>query len=299
MGRARILYSSARRFAQRGFTLVELVVVIILTSIIAASATVFFRPALESYFDTRRRAELTDMADATLRRMARDVRSAVPNSVTALNSGQCLTFVPTIAGGRYRMEDDPANADSRSLVLPTAANADSEFDILALSEIQNPLSALKNQYIVIGNQVREMVYAGGNRAEIKDVQASGTGKYRLVTGSLTDAGLNGYDVGRFLVVPKARSKITYLCSGVGVNPQGTGTGVLYKVIEQLSNGGAPDCPLAVNGVIVARHISQCGFYYDPNHGATQQSGFVSMNLELKEANEAVALSYGAHVSNLP
>ena len=44
----------------RGFTLVELVMVITITGILAASLTIFLKPVIDSYFDTRRRADLTD-----------------------------------------------------------------------------------------------------------------------------------------------------------------------------------------------------------------------------------------------
>jgi len=58
----------------RGFTLVELVMVVAIAGIIAAAIAVFFRPAVDSYFDTRRRAELSGMADTALRRVGREVR---------------------------------------------------------------------------------------------------------------------------------------------------------------------------------------------------------------------------------
>ena len=81
----------------RGFTLVELVMVIIITGVLAAALTVFMKPAIDSYFDTRRRADLTDMADTALRRMSQDIRSAVPNSIRSVTAS-CFQLVPTIAG---------------------------------------------------------------------------------------------------------------------------------------------------------------------------------------------------------
>ena len=64
-----------------GFTLVELIVVIVITAIIAATIAVFVRPAIDAYSDTRLRGELSDQADTALRRIVRDVRMSVPNSL--------------------------------------------------------------------------------------------------------------------------------------------------------------------------------------------------------------------------
>ena len=93
---------------QRGFSLVELVMVIVIGGVIAATLTVFLRPAMDNYLATRARADLTDQADTALRRMVRDVRLAVPNSIRTPGT-QCFETVPTSAGGRFRSGPDTLN----------------------------------------------------------------------------------------------------------------------------------------------------------------------------------------------
>ena len=66
---------------QRGFTLIEAVMVITITGIVAAMVAIFIRTPIQSYFDLERRVEMTDTADTALRRIARDSRLALPNSV--------------------------------------------------------------------------------------------------------------------------------------------------------------------------------------------------------------------------
>ncbi|HJW54183.1 MAG TPA: prepilin-type N-terminal cleavage/methylation domain-containing protein, partial [Burkholderiaceae bacterium] len=57
---------------EKGFTLAEAVIVIVITGIIAGTVAVFLRLPVQGYVDTAARAELTDIADTALRRMTRD-----------------------------------------------------------------------------------------------------------------------------------------------------------------------------------------------------------------------------------
>lgn len=86
-------------------SLVEAIVVIVITGIIAGMVAVFIRTPVEGYMDAERRAGLTDIADTAVRRMAREIRLALPNSVrtAADGSGRCIEFIPTKIGARYRM----------------------------------------------------------------------------------------------------------------------------------------------------------------------------------------------------
>ena len=58
------------------------------------------------------------------------------------------------------------------------------------------------------------------------------------------------------------------------------------------------CPTA-GGSVVATRVRSCTFTYDANHGATQQGGFVWMQIQIGEAGESVTLAHGTHVDNLP
>ena len=288
----------------RGFTLVELVVAMVLFGLMAATLVVFLRPAFDSYLATRVRAELAAQAGQALNRMQSDVRSAVPNSIRTPDAS-CFELVPTSSGGRFRRAADTVNdsapgcapaADCSAPLDPSAATT--VFDVL------NPLSATPaaGDFVVVDNQNPGDVYAGSNRAAISAVATpvATYGAHRITVAS-TQFPL-GYDGGRFVVVPAAQAAVFYVCSGADgtLDAAGNGKGTLLRKANYGFNAAPPGaCPATAGAAVMATHVRSCRFVYDPNQGATQQNGFVSLQLELARSGETASLVFGAHVVNTP
>jgi MSHA biogenesis protein MshO len=89
---------------QRGFTIVEAIAVIVITGIVGTFVTVFIQMPVRNYLTTVARAEATDLADNTMRRLTRDLRLALPNSIRV--SGNYIEYIETKTGIRYLAEDD-------------------------------------------------------------------------------------------------------------------------------------------------------------------------------------------------
>lgn len=282
------------RTTQRGFTLVELVLVIVVGGVIAATLAVFFRPAFDTWLAVRVRADLASQAATAVRMMRDDVRVAVPNSIRTPGP-QCFELVPTSGGARFRQAADTVNAGSMPLDVTTTAT---EFDILS------PLASLPavGDWVVLDNQNPGDVYSGTNRAQLSTLAVPSTvhGRHRFTVAATQFP--SGYAGGRLVLVPNGQRAVFYVCSGADgtLDAQGNGRGTLVRLSNYGFNAAYPTaCPGAGAGAVLATQVRSCRFVYDPAQGATQQSGFVSMQLELARNDETASLVIGAHVVNVP
>lgn len=283
----------------RGFTLVELIVVMVVVGVLAGVLVTFFRPAMQNYLAVGRRAELTDLADTAMRRMTRDIRLSVPNSVRLLNNG-AIEMMPSSMGGRYRTAADSSwdakePTPSRPLDITRSVSA---FDVLT----PMPVLPADGDFVVIGNMDSSEIYAAASPTRTALASAVrppaptdassmpvGTARITFTPEARFPA---GYDGGRFFIVPAAQGAVAYVCQGV--TP--AGGGVLYRV-SSYAFKPALDVPATAGAAILARRVSACQFGYTP--GTTQERGLATIVLSLTDGDETVTLSYSTHVSNVP
>jgi len=171
-------------------------------------------------------------------------------------------------------------------------------------DVLTPLSAVPaaGDWVVVGNQTPADVYSGVNRAMIASVSTPTAvyGRHRITLAS-TQFPL-GYDGARFTVVPNAQRAVFYVCSGADgtLDANGNGKGTLYRLANYGFNSSYPAvCPSVASADVLATRVRTCTFVYDPNQGATQQSGFVWTEIELARNGEAAHMAMGAHVANGP
>lgn len=87
-------------FKQAGFTLIELIVVIVLLGIMSFGMTQFIVNSAQSYADTARRERLGSTSRVVVERISRELRGALPNSVRSDN-GHCIEFIPQVGASHY------------------------------------------------------------------------------------------------------------------------------------------------------------------------------------------------------
>lgn len=257
--------------SQRGFTLVEMVIAIVLLGIVGAVVAVFIRSPIQSYFDITSRVALSDAADAAMRRLTRDAQSALPNSFRA-GSSSCVEFLPTVAAGRYRAKPNSSGGGN----ILDFSTTDSSFDVLS----QVGLTSLSGSNLVaiynLGIAGAD-AYAGQTTAAI--ASASGT-SITLSAGKKFPFGSPG---NRFFVIPNA--SVVYSCSG----------GALYRTSNAISSTPLASCPSS--GTLLVNHVSACSFSYTP--AVTTRNGALTISLELTVNSETVRLYQEVMVNNVP
>ncbi|MDN3608287.1 PilW family protein [Vibrio ostreicida] len=100
----------------RGFTLIEMVVSITLLGVVGLFLGEVVRQSLVLYSDSSSREALIQQGRFATERLRREIREAVPNSVTVANN--CIEILPIINSALYTDLPTPSAASSSIRVLP-------------------------------------------------------------------------------------------------------------------------------------------------------------------------------------
>lgn len=297
---------SVRR--QRGFTLIEAVVVMVIVGILSGVMVLFIRRPVQNYVDSAARAEMSEAADLALRRMTREIRSALPNSVrlNVVGGVWFLEFIPTKAGGQYLTPED-----NHSGAFPLDFNAPNAQTFSVVGPMPDAqYTIVPGDFIVVYN-----LGSGSSGADAYE-----RGNLALVTKVLNrNISFESYDLNaahpnpdnpfvapagtvpnaspdhRFHVVGRP---VTFRCQG-GAG----GTGTLTRSVAADFAAIQPS-PTAAAGALLANNVLGCDF--SVASVANRQSALIGLNLSLARASanspngvETVTLSHQIHVDNTP
>lgn len=276
-----------------GFTLMELVVVIVIAGIVAAMTTGLITHPMEGYIDLGRRAALVDSTESALRRAARDIRVALPNSVRVTNtaSGYALEVLPTLDGGRYQTGTGTATTDLTFAPAP----ADADFSIAGcFHRFAVPRTSAVDRIAInnLGTTGNDNVYSSTGPAGV--ITPSGTtinysvspaGGTCGVGGAVHHINLNpAYQFkqssprSRMFVV---QTPVSYLCdAGAGTLTRFAGYAI--QAVQPTTAGA-----FGVAGALVTDQVSACSV--TTTTANVQALGLVTLSLTLANQGETVTL----------
>ena len=278
--------------------MVEMVVTMTIISIVAATAGIFIVHPIRAYIAVTQRADLIHVAEITMRRIERDIKRAIPNSVRVNSTGKSLELLNTVGGFRYR------------------AAAPNAFNIAPNLTAFNILGKFPNDMLG-SNGYRVVVYSLGSYGTSPDDPTPGANVYgvaaagvhiitpigtavTLTSGTTEDNVLfSGSAVQFSYESPQKRvyfadTPVTYLCN----ESSGTITRLWDYDIQAIQPNDANSIPLSVaKSAVLADKIQSCEFSYDP--GSEQRNATVTIKLNVSDGNEVISLLHQVEVDNAP
>lgn len=265
---------SSLRARQRGFTLVEAIIVIVVTGIVAGMVAIFIRTPVRSQLDTQARADMADAADLALRRMTRELRLALPFTVLVHNNPVAIQFLLTKTGGRYIGINDGPPA---SLLPLDFVNGSAQFDIVGAAP-SGKQAIVAGDYIAIENlgiaPADAYAFSGTANNISRVAGVSGT-RVTLAANRFAGATPTGQ---AFQVVT---GTVTYVCT-----PAANGAGMLQRYFTRNIVSGVADLAAlsdATTPPVLTTMVSGCIFRNTALPGQNAGS-LMTLALFLQHAN---------------
>jgi len=265
----------------QGFTLIELIMVIVITGILSTMTTDIITLPVKAYMDLERRTTLVDTAEMSLRRMQRDIRRALPNSINITDGGTTIELLHTTEGGRYRASVSKTGPEKKYILDFT--KADSQFEVIGF------LPENTTGYLVIYNTgtIGANAYADADADELPEIDYidyNDPDNLNAIILNLDKAKLFPYrsPQQRFFIVD---TPITYKCEN--------------GKLRRYDNYPISSSPTLPTGNIQAKsHRLICSFNYD--EGSNTRAGLVTLSITLTDkVGESVKLIHQVHVDNMP
>jgi len=281
---------------QNGFSLLELIIVVVLLGVLASGAGLLITQPITAYNDQLRRQQLVDQAEMALRQIARDVRRALPNSIRLGGTTTALEMVNTVDGARYR--DEAGGLFTTSNDILDFSVADTDFNLLGQFSRLTSLAA--NHRLVIYNTAPTDIYndvtADNNPGIVTPSTASlaltlNGGEHHINITPAFQFSQQSPGQRAFVI----DGPISYICD--------TAAGTLtrydnyaYQDPQITSNVLMAALPNVQSG-LVASQVSACRIRY--NAGSAQRGGIITIEISLTDTGETISLLHQVHVENVP
>lgn len=264
----------------RGFTLVEAVVAIAISSVVIVFASMFITAPVDAYEAQARRARLLGDAATAWPRIQADLRAALPNSVRERVNGRYIVLEMLRTDGFARYVTSPAQ---NFTVAGTARG---------IWGSSSPDDDFVNVRLAVNNAGQEAYTQTVSMTPMLNIQgtANATAGHSDLQLSLVPA-INTNSPGNRIYL--VRGFVAYLCDRV------TGTMTRYQGVGVVANVTAHDTPAELAAAapeVVARGLGNCAFSAPLVPGRPQE---IQVVLTATRNNESVSLVHRATLENLP
>ncbi len=290
---------------QKGFTLIELIIVIVISSIVGVMVSLMIGRYMDNYITMEKRVDMTQIAESALQKMAADIHNAVPNSVRV--NGNYIEMVPVVYAAPYRKNGDftdtaiitntnPAEADPLDFTV-----ADKSFHVLA--NIVSADTPLTSAQVVIYNTgltnagapvCPDNLYADPSGCDPHIISRPGL----TITDNI-DQDFITLDTPRHFARQSPYRKV-YIVDGALTYHCDLANGTLTRysgyAIQESQPPAAGVAPLT-GGALVANNLTGCAINYSA--GSLSRNAVVSLVISLGDGNQSTTLMKQVQISNVP
>jgi len=255
-----------------GFTLLELVVVMVMLAILAIGSSSFLQFGSQMFIQSTDRDEIISSARFVIERLNRELRGAVPNSVEEYNNSgnSCLHFIPILQSAKYLdIAVDPESASKLITLVPYS------IDNVEYSET----NAIGDNIVVYPLNSTD-VYSRDNIIESADfsVVDETTQPYSI---TLTNAEQ---------FTESSSKRIYFFKGGVMYCPVGS---ELYRHEITYSSGILN----IEQGILMAENLSQVTF--SANNANRTTNATIQVSLVFNKNQETISFNNEVHIPNAP
>ena len=257
----------------RGFTLVELIAVIVVLAITAVVGAGFIVNVVDQYQKAALRSALVQRGTVTMEQLARQLRMSVPNSLRVSDSGDCVEYMPLI-GGAFYMEELP---DSENGKAPVSTVNTVEFSLLSGTPAQVLLAPLNSSEIYTGAVPSARISAGD----------FGVSPYSQAVFSANHRFLRNSSSRRLLLAEQPKRFCALGAQLIRYEDYGFSTAAMSDV----SPGGT--------SVLVSANLAGEGGAFTLSSGSEDRNAVLIIALRFSDRGESVLLNSRVLVRNAP
>lgn len=259
--------------ASAGFTLVEVVFVVVILGIVASIGSSFVVTAVDSYQTAQMRNQLVQRGRLTLEQMARELRMALPNAVRVSPGGRCIEFLPLVGAANYQgtVADQSNNMPAQSQV---ATGAFSLFG-------QTP------RHLVIAPFSPADVFVSSSPAARVTIGTLGAGPYTSIPLASSHRFLRN-SINRRLLL--AADPVRF-CIANGNLIRYANYGFSSAAVSETDPGGT--------SALMAHNVAANGTAFVLSPGSQDRNMIIRMRLIFRNGNASLDLNHQVLVRNVP
>jgi MSHA biogenesis protein MshO len=258
---------------QAGFTLIELITVLVILGILVSVGSHFLVSSVDAYRQSQIQQKLMAKGRLSIEQMTRMLRSSVPGSVRTSSSGNCIEFMPAVGGGNYFGElPDSANGAAASASISTAP---------IYADLGTPL------YAIVGSFYASEIYTLASPSARADIAALGAEPYTTISLSTAHS-----------FVRNSQQKRVYL----GASPKRfclqSGDLYLYEAYG-LDTSVLNDADPGGSTILLSENVSSPSQAFSLSSGSEDRNAVIYLALRYSEAQMGVDMNQKVLVRNVP